>query len=375
MSIPSLAITRRTRSTPFSSRIEKFGVEAYTVYNHMLLPTRFKGVEDDYFHLREKVQIWDVSCQRQVEIVGPDAARLAQLLTVRDLRKLQVGKCALAPVCDEEGFLLNDPVAIRVADDRFWFSISDLDILLWAQGIAIGMNLDVRVFEPEIWPLAVQGPKAEDVIVEVFGESARATKFFRFDQLTFRGHPLLVARSGWSAQGGFEIYVDNAEIGQQLYDALDAAGQKFDISPGCPNLIERIEGGFMTYGTDITRNDTPLEGGMAQYVSLEADIEAIGLDAIRRRAKQGIDRAIVGLAIEGEKVPPNRDPWPVFVGSQHVGSVTSAVWSPRLQTNVSLGQVHTKYTPIGTKLTVETPDGTRAATISTVPFPGASAKS
>ena len=193
--------------------------------------------------------------------------------------------------------------------------------------------------------------------------------------MTFRGHPLLVARSGWSAQGGFEIYVDNVEIGQQLYDALDAAGQKFDIRPGCPNLIERIEGGFMTYGTDITRNDTPLEGGMAQYVSLEADIEAIGLDAIRRRAKQGIDRAIVGLAIEGEKVPANRDPWPVFVGSQHVGSVTSSIWSPRLQTNVSLGQVQTKYTPVGTKLTVEAPDGMRAATISTVPFPGASAKS
>ena len=272
MSIPALAITRRTRSTPFSSRIEKFGVEAYTIYNHMLLPTRFRGVEEDYFHLRESVQIWDVSCQRQVEIVGPDAARLAQMLTVRDLRKLGIGKCALAPVCDEDGFLLNDPVAIRVADDRFWFSISDLDILLWAQGIALGMKLDVKIFEPNIWPLAVQGPRAEDVVVEVFGEAARATKFFRFDTLTFGNHPLLVARSGWSAQGGFEIYVDDAEIGVQLYDALDAAGQKYGIRPGCPNLIERIEAGLMTYGTDITRNDTPLEGGMAQYVGLDADI-------------------------------------------------------------------------------------------------------
>jgi dimethylsulfoniopropionate demethylase len=374
MSIPALAITRRTRSTPFSSRIEKFGVEAYTIYNHMLLPTRFRGVEEDYFHLRESVQIWDVSCQRQVEIVGPDAARLAQMLTVRDLRKLGIGKCALAPVCDEDGFLLNDPVAIRVAEDRFWFSISDLDILLWAQGIALGMKLDVKIFEPNIWPLAVQGPRAEDVIVEVFGEAARATKFFRFDTLTFGNHPFLVARSGWSAQGGFEIYVDDAEIGVQLYDALDAAGQKYGIRPGCPNLIERIEAGLMTYGTDITRNDTPLEGGMAQYVGLDADIEAIGLDAIRARAKKGIDRAIVGITIDGDKVPANRAPWPVIAGGKQIGSVTSAVWSPRLDTNVSLGQVAIDFTAVGTQMSVETPDGMRSAQVSPVPFPGATTK-
>jgi dimethylsulfoniopropionate demethylase len=344
---PQLAITRRTRSTPFSSRVEDFGVQAYTIYNHMLLPTRIRGVEEDYFHLRSKVQLWDVSCQRQVELRGPDAARLAQLMTVRDLRK----------------------VAIRVTEDRFWFSISDLDILLWAQGIALGMKLDVQIFEPEIWPLAVQGPKAEDVVVAVFGEAVRKTKFFRFDNLEFRGHKFLVARSGWSAQGGFEIYVDNAAIGLQLYDALAEAGKQFDIGPGCPNLIERIEAGLMTYGSDITRADTPLEAAMEQYVSLDADIEAIGLNAIRAVAKRGIDRRVCGLTIDGPKVPVNRNPWPVKVNGKQIGSVTSAVWSPRLETNVSLGQLAIDYTAVGTQVTVQTPDGEFTAKVSQVPFP------
>ena len=371
---PQLAITRRTRSTPFSSRIEDFGVQAYTIYNHMLLPTRIRGVEEDYFHLRNNVQLWDVSCQRQVELRGPDAARLAQLMTVRDLRKLEIGKCALAPVCDQDGFLLNDPVAIRVAQDRFWFSISDLDILLWAQGIALGMKLDVKIFEPEIWPLAVQGPKAEDVVVAVFGEAVRKTKFFRFDNLEFMGHKFLVARSGWSAQGGFEIYVDDAVIGVQLYDALAEAGKQFDIGPGCPNLIERIEAGLMTYGSDITRADTPLEAAMEQYVSLDADIDAIGLDAIRAVAKRGIDRRVCGLTIDGPKVPANRNPWPVKVGGKQIGSVTSAVWSPRLETNVALGQLAIDYTPVGTKVLVQTPAGEFSAQVSPVPFDGATKK-
>ena len=179
----------------------------------------------------------------------------------------------------------------------------------------------------------------------------------------------MVARSGWSAQGGFEIYVDNAAIGLQLYDALAEAGKQFDIGPGCPNLIERIEAGLMTYGSDITRADTPLEAAMEQYVSLDADIEAIGLDAIRAVAKRGIDRRVCGLTIDGPKVPANRNPWPVKANGKQIGSVTSAVWSPRLETNVSLGQLAIDYTSVGTQVTVQTPDGEFTAKVSPVPFP------
>lgn len=372
MSAPTLAITRRTRSTPFSSRVEAFGVKAYTVYNHMLLPTQIRGIEDDYFHLRAHPQIWDVSCERQVEIVGRDATRLAQLLTVRDLRSFDVGRCGYAPVVDDDGLLINDPVVLRIAEDRFWFSVSDSDVVLWAAGLARGLALDVRVHEPDVSPLAVQGRNAENVMAIVFGEEVRDIKFFRFAALHFRGHSLFVARSGWSAQGGFEIYVDDAALGGELYDALMSAGEQYEIGPGCPNLIERIEAGLLTYGTDVTRADTALEGGLAKYCSLDAPIEAIGLDALRRQAAVGPARRITGFFIDGDRVPPQRNPWPATVNGEPVGAITSTVWSPRLQTNVALGMIGIAHTTIGTTVTVAAPDGDRIATVVEVPFPGAS---
>ena len=231
MSAPLLAVTRRTRSTPWTERVEAAGLRTYTTYNHMLLPSVFRGLEEDYHHLRRAVQVWDVACQRQVELEGPDAGRLAQLLTVRDLRAFGVGRSGLAPIVDHDGRLLNDPVVLRVAEDRWWFSISDLDIALWAEGLARGAGMDVAVREPDVWPLAVQGPRAEELVARVFGEEVRAIAYFRFVPLAFGGRRMLVSRSGWSAQGGFEVYVDDAEVGRALWDALMAAGGDLEVGP------------------------------------------------------------------------------------------------------------------------------------------------
>jgi dimethylsulfoniopropionate demethylase len=337
----------------------------------MLLPTSFRGVEDDYFHLRRAVQVWDVACERQVELAGPGAARLAQMLTVRDLRSFAVGRCGYAPIVDDDGFLINDPVVLRVADDRFWFSVADSDVLLWAGGIARGLGLDVSVSEPDVSPLAIQGPLAEDVAALIFGEEVRAIKFFRFAKLEFQGHPLVVARTGWSAQGGFEIYVDDAAVGGALYDAIVTAGEPHDIGPGCPNHIERIEAGLLSYGNDVTRADTALEAGLEKYCALDASIDAIGLDALRNQRATGVTRRICGLMIEGEAVPALRDPWPITTRAESAGFVTSAVWSPRLRSNVALAMVDAPHHAIGRALVVNTPDGDRTATVVEVPFPGA----
>jgi dimethylsulfoniopropionate demethylase len=371
MALPTLAITRRIRSTIYSSRVEAYGVASYTVYNKMLLPTQIRSVEEDYHHLRSAVQLWDVACERQVEIAGPDAARFTQMLVVRDLRSFDVGRCGYTPLCDHDGRMINDPIVSRVGEHRFWLSIADSDVLLWAGAIARTMGLDVRVTEPDVSPLAVQGPRSDDVMARVFGDAVRDIRFFRFRPLAFRGHEMFVARTGWSAQGGFEIYVDDGEIGGLLYDALMQAGEEFGIRPGCPNLIERIEAGLLTYGTDMTREHTPLEAGLEKYCSLDAPIDAIGLDALRRQRAEGLTRRLCGFTIDGAPVPLPRDVWPVAVDGVEVGAVTSAVWSPRLGCNVALGMLPIELTAVGTEITLIAPDGERTGRVSEVPFPGA----
>ncbi|MEL6841504.1 MAG: dimethylsulfoniopropionate demethylase, partial [Pseudomonadota bacterium] len=245
--------SRRLRRTPFSEGVEAAGVKAYTVYNHMLLPTVFESVEADYRHLKSAVQVWDVAVERQVELRGPDAARLMQMLTPRDLRGMLPGQCFYVPIVDETGGMLNDPVGLKLSEDRWWISIADSDLLLWVKALAYGYRLDVLVDEPDISPLAVQGPKADDLMARVFGDAVRATKFFRFGWFDFQGVSMAIARSGYSKQGGFEIYVDGFKNGMPLWHALFDAGKDLDVHAGCPNLIERIEAGLLSYGNDMTR--------------------------------------------------------------------------------------------------------------------------
>lgn len=361
--------SRRTRRTPFSARVEAAGAKAYTVYNHMLLATFFRSMEEDYRHLKRHVQLWDVGCERQVEVVGADAARLVQAMTPRDLGRIAVGQCAYAPLVDEAGGMVNDPVILKLAGDRFWLSLADSDAGLWAQGLACGMGLDVRVFEPQVWPLAIQGPKADALASRVFGDDIRNLAFFRFARFDALGHAFVVARSGWSKQGGFEVYVDDAEAGQGLWDALIAAGEELQVRPGCPNLIERIEGGLLSYGNDMTQEYDPFECGLGRFCHLEAATDFLGRRALEAKlAAGGPKRAIRGIAFVGDDCPPCVEAWPVTQGGQRVGQVTSAARSPWLATNIAIATIDRAAWDEGTAVVVETPAGGRNGRIATLPF-------
>jgi dimethylsulfoniopropionate demethylase len=369
MSAPLLSITRRLRRTPFTDRVTEAGVKAYTVYNHMLLPTVFRSMEEDYWHLREAVQIWDVSCERQVQVRGLDAARLIQTLTPRDVSDLPIGRCAYTPMVDETGGMLNDPVLLKLSEDKYWISIADSDLLLWVKGLAQGLRLDVAVREPDVSPLAVQGPKAEDVVAAVFGERVRDIKFFRFEPMLFNDKEFIVARSGYSKQGGFEIYVEGSENGPMLWDAIMEAGEPYDIHAGGPNLIERVEGGLLSYGNDMTRVNTPHECGLGKFCQTADAIGCVGRDALIRIIMEGPRRQIRGLSISGPSLPGTVDPWPLDVSGKFAGQVTSSAWSPRLKTNVAIGMVEERYWDTGTEVIVATPDGQRAAEVVDLPFP------
>lgn len=366
---PSLVTNTRIRRSPYTPRVESAGVKAYTVYNHTLLPVMFRSLADDYRHLKDHVQLWDVAGERQVEIHGADAARLVQLMTPRDLSRAAPGRCLYAPLVDERGGLVNDPVVLKLADDRYWLSIADSDVRLWARGLAYGLGLDVAIQELDVAPLAVQGPKADDLMARVFGEAVRAIRFFRFETLSFRGHPLIVARSGWSKQGGFEIYLDEPALGLDLWDALWEAGQDLEVGPGCPNLIERIEGGLLSYGGDMTRANNPFECGLDAYCNLDRPIDFMGRAALERIAREGPARRVVGLRIDAQSLPLCVERWPVRAQGTQAGRVTSAAVSPDHGCGVALAMLERGHWETGHRVEVETPDGPCTATVSPLPFP------
>lgn len=366
-----LTVSRRQRATPYTPRIEEHGVSAYSIVNRTILPKGFrKTVDEDYWHLRTHVQLWDVSCQRQIELRGRDAARLTQLMTPRDLRRAKVGQCLYAPLIDAKAGMINDPIISKLAEDHFWLSIADSDVELWAKGLAQGYNLDVAIREADVWPLAVQGPKSEDLMSKVFGDVVRSIRFFRFKMLDFQSHPLLVARSGYSKQGGFEIYLNDWSLGLPLWDALWDAGLAFNVAPGSPNLIERVEGGLLSLGNEMTNDNNPLECGLGQYCQLDGSIDFIGRKALQRIHEAGPTRLIRGVLFGGDRCPPCRAPWPVAVNGQVVGSVTTAIWSPRYEKNVALGMIDRGFWQAGQAVTVTSSEGQQhAGMVVDLPFP------
>ena len=298
----SIAKSRRLRSTPYTSRIEEQGVTAYTTYNHMLLPAAFGSLEDSYHHLKESVQVWDVAGERQVEINGKDSAKLVQLMTCRDLSKSKDGRCYYCPIIDDKGGIINDPVVLRLSSDRWWLSIADSDVLLFAKGLAIGNNFSVNIFEPDVNIIAVQGPKSFKLMEKIFGEKITQLKFFGFDYYDFKGTKHLIARSGWSKQGGYEIYVEHTKSGLDLYDTLFEKGKDLDVKPGCPNLIERIESALLSYGNDIDINDNPLECGFDKFVNVDSDINFLGKEKLIKIKSEGVSKKLMGVKLDLKKI-------------------------------------------------------------------------
>ena len=241
-----IGIGPNIRKSPYFAATVVDGVRSFSVYNHMYLPAHFGNPGLEYQRLTESVAMWDVGAQRQVEISGPDAAALVQYLCARDLADTGIGQGRYVPVCNHAGQLINDPVLLKLAEDRFWLSIADSDIELWASGIAAERGMTVTIFEPDVSPLAVQGPKAAELIAGIFGDWIYELKYFYFKQTNLQDIPLVLARSGWSKQGGFELYLQDASRGSELWDMVKHYGTAFDIGPGAPNVIERLESGLLS---------------------------------------------------------------------------------------------------------------------------------
>ncbi|MEL6476813.1 MAG: glycine cleavage T C-terminal barrel domain-containing protein [Pseudomonadota bacterium] len=352
--------TPRVRRSPYYAATVADGVRAFSTYNHMLMPTSYGDPMGEYWRLIEGVSMWDVAVERQVEVAGPDAAKLVQILCPRKLDRLQPGRGWYVPICDHRGVLINDPILLMLAEDRYWFSIADGDLLLFARAIAAERGLDVTVFEPEVAPLAIQGPKAEDVVADLFGDEIRAVRHFAFEERMLDDIALVVARSGWSKQGGFELYLSDPGRGIELWNRVREAGQPHGIGPGAPNNMERIESGLLSWGGDTDDNTNPFEVRMERYVHLDAPDDVVGIDALRRIHEAGPARHQMGIEIEIDGQLSGLDQWSQVVeDGVLLGHVTAHTWSPRLERNIGLALVDRSLAP-GARVEVALADGRRA---------------
>ena len=357
------------RKSPFFNGTVRWGATDFSVYNHMYIPRSFGDPEQNFWNLVNDAILCDVAVERQVEIAGPDAAAFVQLLTPRNLSQCAVGQCKYVLITNEAGGILNDPVLLRLEENRFWLSLADSDVLMWAQGVATHAGLDVTICEPDVSPLQLQGPKSGDIMTALFGEAIRDLKYYWLDHFELDGIPLVISRTGWSSELGYELYLLDGSQGEALWEKLMAVGEPMGLKPGHTSSIRRIEGGMLSYHADMDAHTNPFELGLDRLVDLEMPADFIGKAALKQVQQQGISRQQVGLEIDGEPLPgPNTQFWPVEVNGKVIGKVTSAVYSPRLKKNIALAMVASAHSAVGTACTVQLTGETRSGAIVPKPF-------
>ena len=369
MSNKNFGFGTQIRKSPYFDSTVKWGATGFSVYNHMYIPRDFGSPEQNFWNLIEKAILCDVAVERQVEITGPDAFKFTQLLTPRDLSKLSVGQCKYVLITNNDGGILNDPVLLRLAENHFWLSLADSDILLWAQGVAINSGLDVKISEPDVSPLQLQGPTSGEIMVKLFDEDIKDLKYYWLREYDLDGIPLIVSRTGWSSELGYEIYLRDGSRGNELYEKIMEAGKENGLQPGHTSTIRRIEGGMLSYHADADIHTNPFELGFDRLVNLDMEANFIGKEALKKIKQEGIKRKQVGLELDGEPLQrPNTTFWPIKKDNTQIGKISSAVYSPRLKKNIALGMVDINHSEIGNKFEVTADDKKFNCTIVEKPF-------
>ena len=353
----------RLRRSPYFEATQRAGCRGYTVYNHMLLPIRYASFEAEYRRLLADVTLWDVSVERNVEIAGRDGLKFAELLTPRDLSKCRVGEGRYVLLTDDAGGIVNDPVLLRLEQNRFWLACADSDVLLWAKGVARNSGMDVELRELDVAPLQIQGPKSRDLVTGLFGDWVSNLKYYEFRKTELQGIAVIVTRTGWTGELGYELYLLDPARGGDLWKRVLKAGKRYNIAPTGPSDIRRIEAGILNYGIDMTLDNNPYELGLERLVNLDKAADFIGRDALRKIRTDGAKKKLVGVEIGGSKMDLNMTRYPIRGG----GFVTSCVYSPRLKKNIGYAMLPIEKAS-AKKLVVEAPKGPRNAVVVPLPF-------
>ena len=359
----------QVRKSPFSDAALRWGAQGFSVYNHMYIPRDFGDPVQNFWNLVNEAILCDVAVERQVEITGPDAAKFTQFLSCRDLSSCEVGQCKYVLITDQDGGIINDPILLKLGENHFWLSIADSDVLLWARGVAACAGMDVTIGEPDVSPLQLQGPRSRDILRAAFGDAPAELKYYRFMEYDWTGVPLVISRTGWSSELGYEIFLRDGTQGDKLWDHLMDIGGPMGLHPGHTSSIRRIEAAMLSYHADMTLANNPFELGMDRLVDLDMEADFVSKAALRRIRDEGVSQLQVGLVFDGPVlVGSNDENWPIMIDGKKVGYVTSAVHSPRLDQNIALALVDKDHSNIGTRATMVTADGNRNCEIVPKPF-------
>ena len=357
------------RKSPYFDATVRWGAKDFSVYNHMYIPRDFGDPEQNFHNLINEAILCDVSVERQVEITGPDAYKFVQLLTPRDLTKLSIGQCKYVLIVNNEGGILNDPVLLRLGENHFWLSLGDSDILLWAQGVAVNSGLNVKINEPDVSPLQLQGPNSAKIMQNLFGDEILDLKYYWLREIELENIPLVVSRTGWSSEFGYELFLRDGSKGDLLWEKIMAAGKNFGLKPGHTSSIRRIEGAMLSYHADADIHTNPFEVGLDRLVSFDTDIDYVGKEALKKIKTEGIKRKQIGLILNCDPLKgPNTTFWEIIKDNKIIGKVTSAVYSPRLKKNIALAIISIGESKIGNIIDVKTSDSVIKGTIVEKPF-------
>tara|TARA_B100001059_G_scaffold60067_1_gene55565 strand:- start:14064 stop:15218 length:1155 start_codon:yes stop_codon:yes gene_type:complete len=357
------------RKSPFFDATVRWGAQGFSTYNHMYIPRDFGNPEENFWNLINHAILCDVAVERQVQIKGPDASKFVQMMSPRDLSEMKVGQCKYIILVNQNGGILNDPVLLKIADDCYWFSLADSDILFWAQGLAANSNYDVEITEPDVSPLQLQGPKSRDIMIRLFGDSINDLKYFWFKPFNLGDINLIISRTGWSSELGYEIFLLDSNQGDDLYELLMSTGKEFGLKPGHTSTIRRIEGAMLSYHADMDINTNPFELGLDKYIDINNDFNFIGKTALKKIIETGINRKQVGLVINSDPLKgPNTRFWDIKIDGLNIGKITSAVYSPRLKQNIALGLIAVDHAKIGNEVFIDQGSYTSSAIIIEKPF-------
>ena len=368
-SFENFSFGTQVRKSPYSDAALRWGAKGFSVYNHMYIPRDFGDPVQNFWNLVHEAILCDVAVERQVEITGPDAAQFVQYMSCRDLSKCEIGQCKYVLITDQNGGIINDPILLKLAEDRYWLSIADSDVLLWAKGLAVNSGMSVQIHEPDVSPLQLQGPNSREILRAAFGDAPAELKYYRFLEHTWNNVPLIISRTGWSSELGYEIFLCDGTAGDKLWEYLMSVGASFGLKPGHTSSIRRIEAAMLSYHADMTLDNNPFEMGMDRLVDLEVEYDFVSKAALTQIKQEGVKQLFVGLVLDGPPLQGSNDEhWPIMHQDQAVGRVTSAIYSPRLKKNIALGMIMRDRADIGTRLRVQMPTETRDCEIVPKPF-------